>query len=77
MSMKITSDLRANVSMSSVEIISLHGGNIVIDQDEFPALIAFLQAVQQSFAADVAKCPPGKHNFENGLLCCFCGESQF
>lgn len=34
-------------------------------------------AAQQSFAAGVAKCPPGKHNFENGLHCSVCGEAQF
>ena len=35
------------------------------------------QAAQQSFAPDVAKCPPSKHNFVNGLHCSVCGESQF
>jgi hypothetical protein len=64
MSMKITNDLRANVAVSSVEIISLHGGSIVVDEDEFPALIAFLQSAQQSFSPDTSIVSPNGEEWD-------------
>ena len=51
MSQRISNDLSAEISSVSVEITSQHGGNIVVDSDEIPALIAFLESVQHCMGA--------------------------